>query len=55
MISSGDDGVLRVWEYDNGKLIEKSFKEYGSRVNMVFVIEGKAFVNFYESMRYEEI
>ena len=54
-ISSGDDGVLRVWDCENGKLVEKGFREYGSRVNMVFIIEGKGFVNFYESMRYEEI
>lgn len=53
--SSGDDGVLRVWEVEDGKLVEKGFREYGSRVNMVFMIEGKGFINFYESMRYEGI
>ena len=53
--SVGDEGVLKVWKFKSNNFVEKVRKEYGQRPNLLFSVEGRGYVNFYESTKYEEI
>lgn len=47
--------MVRVWTYSNKTFLEKISKDYSQRPNLVFTVEGRGYINFYESLKYEEI